>query len=266
MRQAIRSKFSEALGRQVAGDVRPVIAALGDLADHRNLAPFVSLLLSDRQWLEEIASRSYLHANDFLKIVLMTGGPEDWKLRLHLWTPQPQEALRGLEDIHSHRWDFTTALVLGEYLATEYRLGSGDEHYHYEYGVVDETNSFSMRELGMDRLSAVFHARLPAGAIYHISSQLLHRVSRVSPEMTATLMVQGPAVRRSTDVYRICRVSDQVTNSIPVQRLTVDRLRAELSHFHSCLVASAPDAAAPDGVIDKDIAVKDAAAGNLAPR
>lgn len=269
MRQEIRSKFSEALSRQAVGDAQPVIALLSDLAGHRSLASVISRMLSDQEWIEEIASRSYFHANGFLKIVLLTGGKEDWKLRLHLWAAQPEATLDGLEDIHSHRWDFTTALILGEYLATEYRVGPGDEYFHYEYGAVGGGQSFSMRELGMGRLSPVFQARLPAGAIYHISSELLHRVSRISREMTATLMVQGPAARRSTDVYRISRVSDQATNTIPVQRLTVDRLRAELSHLCSCLATSsdiaAPDMTAPD-MTAPDVTTPDMTTENLASR
>ncbi|MGW3068844.1 hypothetical protein ACWDA8_36585, partial [Streptomyces sp. NPDC001130] len=87
------------------------------LAEPKELRSLISQIISDDAALADIAARSYYHANNFLKLVLMAGDKNPWRLRLHVWHPQPNASGTITEDIHSHRWDFTTALVVGEYFA-----------------------------------------------------------------------------------------------------------------------------------------------------
>jgi hypothetical protein len=234
--ETLRRELSNVIGRQLAGDIQPVLAAIGELSSHENMELLIDRVLIDELWLRDVAGRSYYHANNFVKIVLLAGRDLDWKLRLHLWWPPPEEEAPGKpEDIHSHRWDFTTGLVIGDYVTTEFRVGSGRRHYRYEYGAIGEGSAFTMKPRDHALLTPVFEARLPAGTVYHISHEVLHRVSNSCPQVTATLMIQGPVLCASTEVYSTTPVASDPDGQVRVERIDVPTLTKELCRFRDHL-------------------------------
>jgi hypothetical protein len=233
--RALQTKISDAIGQQIRGNIAPVMAVVSELSEHKNLNRFIAHLLADSLWLQRVAGHSYYHANDFAKIVLLANQDRDWKLRLHLWRPQSGHTSEKPEDIHSHRWDFSTALISGEYLTTEFRPGSGLEYYRYEYRPPGSGESFTMSPRGQAELTPVLQARLPAGTVYHISHDVLHRVSCTSHQMTATLMIQGPALSNSTNVYSTFPIVSNVKSEIALERIGIPALITELDQFRACL-------------------------------
>ncbi|KOU21879.1 hypothetical protein ADK52_22590 [Streptomyces sp. WM6372] len=205
------------------------------LSEPNALRSLLGQIMEDEDALAEIAARSYYHANAFLKVVLLAGDKNPWKLRLHVWHPQPDALGTITEDIHSHRWDFTTALVVGEYFAREFQIGPGEEYYHFKYLPVGEGQAFSLEAQGTERLRSVFEAILPAGTVYHISHEVLHCISRSAGKAAASVVLQRPAVEEFTNVFRTSPVAEQGKSEIKVQRPSVDQLRAELAHFLSWL-------------------------------
>jgi hypothetical protein len=201
------------------------------LAEPQALRSMIGQIMADESALTDIAARSYYHANSFLKVVLMAGDKNPWKLRLHMWHPQPNVAGTITEDIHSHRWDFTTALVVGEYLAQEFRVGSGTDYHHFKYRPIGKGKTFSLEAQGTEQLTRVFEAILPAGTVYHINHEVLHRISRSAEKAAASLVLQPPAVEEFTNVYRISRVGEKSKTEIEVLRPTVAQLRDELERF-----------------------------------
>jgi hypothetical protein len=206
----------------------PVIRRLAEPAELRSL---ISQIIADDDTLAEIAARSYYHANNFLKVVLLTSEKNPWKLRLHVWHPQPDAAEILREDIHSHRWNFTTALVVGEYFAQEFRIGPGVEYYHFKYLPVGAGQAFSLEEQGKEQLCQVFSALLPAGTVYYINHEVLHCISRSGGKAAASLVLQQPAETDFTNVYRTLPAGEQAKTDIQVQRPSADELRKELAHF-----------------------------------
>ncbi|MBN6050726.1 hypothetical protein JYK22_02175, partial [Nonomuraea sp. RK-328] len=201
------------------------------LAEPEELRYLIGQSISDDATLADMAARSYYHANSFLKVVLMVGDKNPWKLRLHVWDSQPDVAGTTTEDIHSHRWDFTTALVLGEYFAREFRIGPGEEYYHFKYLPVGEGQTFSLEAQGKKQLCSVFEAILPAGTVYHINHEVLHCISRSAGKAAASLVLQRPAVEDFTNVYRTSPVGERNKKKIHVQRPSADQLRVELTRF-----------------------------------
>jgi hypothetical protein len=203
------------------------------LAESRELRSLIGQIISDDATLAEIAARSYYHANSFLKVVLLAGDKNPWKLRLHMWHPQPNASGTVAEDIHSHRWDFTTALVVGEYFAQEFRIGPGKEYYHFRYLPIGQGTTFSLEAQGKEQLSTVFEAVLPAGTVYHINHEVLHCISRSAGKAAASLVFQQPAVEDHTNVYRTSPVREQAGTEIEVevQRPSAAQLRDELTLF-----------------------------------
>jgi len=232
--QDLSSALGAAIAQQAKGDIQPAFKIVSELAGRDNLTCILQQLVADPLWLQQVADRSYYHPNNFVKIVLLQGAQPDWKLRLHVWWPAADTDPKA-EDIHSHRWDFTTAIVTGEYQATEFTTGPGLEHYHYEYQLAGDLRSFRMKLLGKASLAPVFQARLPTGTVYHISHKVLHRVSSARSSLTATLMMQGPPRRTCTDVFSANQVGHQPESEIPLRRLEAPTLRSQLMKFQECL-------------------------------
>lgn len=85
-----------------------------------NIIALLHELAQDDKALEIIASRSYLHALGFYKIVLVDSvkdlqGPKEKKaqLRLHIWKPE-SEALPIVESLHEHSFDFISTVISGK--------------------------------------------------------------------------------------------------------------------------------------------------------
>ncbi|APS20751.1 hypothetical protein ACIQEY_28175 [Streptomyces parvus] len=201
------------------------------LAAPAELRSLIGQIIADEDVLADVAARSYYHANNFLKLVLLAGDKNPWRLRLHMWHPQPDATGSITEDIHSHRWDFTTALVVGEYFAQEFRVGPGTEYHYYKYLPIGQGKTFSLVAQGKERLTSVFEALLPAGTVYHIDHQVLHCISRSAGKAAASLVLQLPAVEEFTHVYRTSPVGEQTKTDIEVRRPTVAQLRDELRHL-----------------------------------
>ncbi|MEV5892548.1 hypothetical protein [Nonomuraea fuscirosea] len=205
-----------------------IIHHLGAAQEIRHL---IGQVLPDDGLLASIAARSYYHANNFLKVVLMAGDQDAWKLRLHVWHPRSPGTEIKMEDVHSHRWDFTTAIVLGKYRALEFGTGPGDEYHHYKYLPVGENQTFSLEAHGQERLHRLFDAILPAGTTYHLDHRVLHSICRASDGPTASIVLHGPAMRDSTNVFRTSPAGDQVKSETRVERPSVDQLHKELEQF-----------------------------------
>ncbi|MEX0174081.1 hypothetical protein [Streptomyces sp. LMG1-1-1.1] len=201
------------------------------LAEPSELRSLIEQIIADEESLADIAARSYYHANNFLKLVLLAGDKNPWRLRLHMWHPQPDASGTITEDIHSHRWDFTTALVVGEYFAQEFKIAPGREYHHFKYLPIGQGKTFSLEAQGKEQLCSVFEALLPAGTVYYIDHKVLHCISRSAGKAAASLVLQQPAVEDHTNVYRTSPVGEQAKTDIEVQRPTVAQLRDELTHF-----------------------------------
>jgi hypothetical protein len=211
-----------------------MLRAATSLAGEQEIDALLDAVTSSAERLSATAAMSYDHPNKFSKIVLLKGIRADWKLRLHIWWPDPAAKVKP-EDIHNHRWDFATVLLLGDYRAEEFTAGTGEvkaEHYHYfspENGA-----AFRVVPQGPAVLERTAVAELHKGSAYTISHRQLHRVHASPGVLAASLLIQTPPRTDHTSVY-----ADPETpfsaEEIPVSRMSPARVADEISRFREIL-------------------------------
>ncbi|CCH28495.1 hypothetical protein ABZ816_29355 [Actinosynnema sp. NPDC047251] len=147
----------------------------------------------------ELPDHAYRHPNGFLKIVLLAG--EEFRLRLHVWRPAPGSAPTA-ENVHDHRWDFASAILVGGYRFQQYRPDErGEEFEGFRYHGHRGSSSYSLEPTGPARLRCGFDAELTAGSSYFLASDVLHRVLNPVDRTTVTVILQGPHKDEPVRVY-----------------------------------------------------------------
>jgi hypothetical protein len=172
--------------------------------------------------LSAVVARSYVHANGFDKIPLITSSHPEYKLVLHIWQGREKQQDVPIEDIHNHRWDFTSLILTGGLIWEQYEHSSSDSLLYAEYQYASPGNGFeySLRPIGQTSLECSFRAWLPAGTAYALSHRVLHRVRPAPSCMTATIILQGRTVQEITTVCR----SNQSTDTGKVLDVRLTRL------------------------------------------
>lgn len=224
----IERQLAEASAAHAADGADDLIKMLIQLTAPGKPAELLAALKADRSRLEAAASRSYVHANGFLKIVLLAG--VEFKLRLHLWLSTTAGPTERPEDVHNHRWDFASHMLAGSYRYQQFAPDDGGlPYYRYIYEPVGGSGSFSLRERGMQGLSCVFDATIGAGCTYLLRGEVLHRVIGGPSRPTATLMLQAAAKRPVTDLYAAVPLGQD--RIVPVERLAPAALEQYLASF-----------------------------------
>ncbi|HEX6341454.1 hypothetical protein [Umezawaea sp.] len=204
--------------------------ALAQCLDHilrpRFLHPTFTSLADERgALLDRVARNSYLHPNGFLKIVLMS--EPTFQLRLHVWRP----GLTGepvVENVHSHRWDFASRLLLGGYRFQEFVVDEAGERFHsYRYLGHDGQDSYGLRSTGEAGLRCTFNAFFPSGSGYLLTSDVLHRVVSAPGDTTVSLVLQGPH-QPSTVVEVYAEHALKSGDEVELTRLSRDAVAEEI--------------------------------------
>ncbi|MFG2090851.1 MULTISPECIES: hypothetical protein [unclassified Spirillospora] len=188
-RYELAARLSETLGPP-DGQAGPRLhAALLPFADPGATRELLCSALRDEQWLEAVRAGSYRHPNGFHKIVLLAG--DSYQLRLHVWSELTRES--GVENIHNHRWDFSSVILLGGYRFQEFTPDPGGPAFH-SYGYASDRGAtvYALEPLGHRGLSRTFDAHLSAGSSYTLTSDVFHRVSNPPGRLTMSLVLQGP--------------------------------------------------------------------------
>ncbi|MGI5207208.1 hypothetical protein ACQEU6_37230 [Spirillospora sp. CA-108201] len=188
-RHELAARLGERLRPPGAHPGTALHAALAPFATPEAVRDLLRGTLRDEQWLDAVRAASYRHDNGFDKIVLMTGA--GYQFRLHVWREGPRET--EAENIHNHRWDFSSVILLGGYRFQEFTPDPGGGAFH-AYGYVSERGSasYSLESLGRRGLTRSFDAHLRAGTSYTLTSDVLHRVSNPPGRLTMSLVLQGP--------------------------------------------------------------------------
>jgi len=173
--------------------------ALNRLRSEYELPRLFEELHSDSSLIEAINKSGQFHDNGFQKLTLHASGDTKLKLVLHFW---PSGADRTNDDnIHNHRWDFSS-VVLGGCLRSEvFQLDArGKSYSRYLYESESLGGRYSLRMTETARALRVACLDLAAGTSYMWGCEILHRAYAVGSSPVATIIVQGPPSRQSTDV------------------------------------------------------------------
>ncbi len=223
--------------------LRPV-DAIDRIVREGLLDDFINRVRCDTRSLQTIARRSYLHPNGFDKIVLIDSQRPAYKLRLHVWLPSEEQKAIAPEDVHNHRWDFCSHVLMGSLDWEEYVLtDSGEPRYQYHYRSPGNSDAFSLESVGTVRTQRVFETTLPAGLSYRLQHGVLHRVTGCATGPSITAFLQGPAVTGFTTVLKTTPYSPDPVNLVGLRRLTVPDLTTRLDLVRTVLHAPAAGAA-----------------------
>jgi hypothetical protein len=184
--------------------------------------------------LPALAAASYEHPNGFAKLVL-AGGAGRFKLRLHVW---PAAGGRP-SDLHDHRWDFGSRVLLGGYRFEEHVPVPGDTFHCYHYRSPGGEDSFAIEHAGRTGTRLAHEGRAVAGHEYTLKSDVIHRVFPSSAGPTITLVLQGPTVRSFTSVLSEQPKGLPASLQVPIVRLTAERYRAMLLTVRALLAPPA---------------------------
>jgi hypothetical protein len=179
---------------------------LFEQADRRSLDGYLQGLVRDEERLIEVASRSSVHANGFMKIVLER--KPGWALRLHVWKDAAAaERESHTENIHDHIWPFSSRILIGG-LSEERFLKRENGEVAREYEYVRESRPFVMRGdlrfLGQAHLIRDSEIDHREGDVYNIDTEVLHRATGlVDQELNVTLALTGPIQKKYAKVYSL---------------------------------------------------------------
>ncbi len=138
----------------------------------------------------EYHSDSYTHDNGFDKIVLSQIPESKIKLRLHIWYPVLGGYKRTPQNIHNHRWDFSSAILLGEVSNVQFDFADeGEVYQHYRYFARGSKEHYDLRHIGVARLRELRMDKKVAGQVYSTSGEKLHRVDIPDGLHAATLVL-----------------------------------------------------------------------------
>ncbi|HEY5220926.1 MAG TPA: hypothetical protein VIJ29_02135 [Candidatus Paceibacterota bacterium] len=137
---------------------------------------------------------SYTHDNGFDKIVLFEDDKTKLKMRLHIWHPLLiPGAKRPRQNVHNHRWDFGSVILLGHADHLTYQFAKqnseGEEFFHYRYYARGSKEHYELEELGKAKLVCLGSERFEAGQLYYIDNEVLHRVDIDDNIAVATLII-----------------------------------------------------------------------------
>jgi hypothetical protein len=150
--------------------------------------------------LRRVASMSYRHDNGFVKI-LLGDQPDGSAWRLHVW-----EGMSGPSNIHSHRWDFTSRVLVGSLFVEEFDATVGSDLLAYEFESHEHGRGYSLRKVGAASVQRLRFAEQSAGELSGLSFRELHRVTPAC-RFVSTFVRTAPSVSRTTKVYSIDNLS-----------------------------------------------------------
>lgn len=150
-------------------------------------------LLADEKALAEVAKRSYIHGNGFVKVVLLN--ESGFKLRLHIWFA----GCACEENIHDHRWSFASHVLLGQLKIEIWQdAQEGVSLPEYRYVAANAEQASCKQSVGMTRVRLQQQCVYGAGESYVMSKQVLHRIINPGSETVASIMCSAPTAQDHT--------------------------------------------------------------------
>lgn len=173
--------------RSPTGLAEGVIRLLQSPSSARGIQELMRDLCGDEALLAECARRSTAHPLGFDKVILLDR--RDYQLQMHVWWPTRDS--RPHEDIHDHRFDFASTVLLGRLLAETFDVGGdGASMARYTQRSSTSHGDYQFRHEDYVPTRLVHAGVLPAGSAYFLDSHMLHRVVVDEKDLVVTLFLR----------------------------------------------------------------------------
>jgi len=186
---------------------------------------FTSILF-DEKAVEEISKRSYVHANGFLKILLVDKRPM-YSIRLHIW---PSLVIKET-DIHDHPWDFDGFVLNGEYdwySINEFfpsSIESKFKHYTCKYAMDYTSSCFKL--VGGCTLGKENRLKYSKGDYFSFRKEGFHYIEKTNNFKLDSILVTGPASGYTANVITKRYLQNNV--DVRYEPLSNDDVRSSLN-------------------------------------
>jgi hypothetical protein len=198
---------------------------LEELTRWPGMAALVRNILSDEDWLEAVAGASFRHVLGFDKFVLVSARPAG-QMRVHVWWP---DETRVREDVHNHRFDFVSFVLVGQMRTRLYRPSDeGLPHQRFQESALPTEHRWTLSEAGQKRLGTELVADFGAGTCYRLGTEALHRVE-ARAGLVVTLVFELESTKQKSSVF--VAESASRPDSVPQGRFTVDDTRTKLERL-----------------------------------
>ncbi len=186
-----------------------------DICDLVALKDDIIRTLGNETILSDIASKSYIHQNGFVKLVYET--IEDTVCRLHVY---PLGATAD-KNIHDHRWDFTSITICGALPMSLFTPFEGFSEILHTYSKTANNGHLieSLSPCSTELVESISFVPLQR---YYMPSTLFHRIEEVE-ELTITYVETYPA---KNDFCHLISSEDRSgSDAIQPEPLSVDVAR-----------------------------------------
>lgn len=160
---------------------------------------YLAHIATNPKEIDIIRNKAYSHPLGFRKYSLFHSDVLGGTLRFHVWDSNATTVYA--EDAHTHRWNFSSIVLLGCLNFEEYVLSqegqevecfSCSENIYGEYGLVSR---------GTTKIHQTQMHKINSGSAYSFSNSQIQRVAP-SACLTKTLVLQLDTQNRSSRIYR----------------------------------------------------------------
>lgn len=192
-------RLDEVLDRDAPSDAlwSAAIDISNRLSQSALLPQYLFASAASKTFLDACSRTSVRHPLGFDKFVL--GAFRNYDLRLHVWWPKSGPPL---EDIHDHRFDFASTVLVGELHLYSYQTGSrdGEALARYSEERSRDGKRYVFRRRGQTRVDLQSTSVLSPGSCYYMRAETLHRVACTTHNVVATLFIKCKPRRTRTTV------------------------------------------------------------------
>ncbi len=225
---ALKQQIDRVIGEAGTVGASQTARALEAVADRAHLRDALATIVGDQHLLSAVASKSYLHPNGFEKIPLAYTRTPEYKLVLHVWCGGRDA--HEPSDIHNHRWDFSSMVLLGGLQWEQYEISASLGHpmAEYRYQSPEGSGSYSLEHVGSSPLHCVLSAWFSERTTYTFSRDALHRADP-GTSMSVSLVLQGSPQQSRTRVFRSSTSHSLECVSVrPIAKMRPPKLRHTL--------------------------------------
>lgn len=209
-----------------AGSVEARITALSEFQHDESLAAVIHQLLQETASRRSPPTFAQQHPNGFDKILISESG--EFKLIAHFWKAEHRD-----NDVHDHRWHFTSSVLQGGLVADEFvPSDNGTIMDRFRYSSPSGGSHFTLTADGQEKIAPAATSLLEAPCVYFQDRSALHRARTSSS--TVTLLVQESVRVEQTTVYRdtsAYRISPGGQSRVAVQSVPAERLSCHLENL-----------------------------------
>lgn len=212
-----------ALSDLPAGDKTKEFELLSKISTSGNVCQILTSVLESPEQLQELAGRSYRHENGFSKLILSSS--KTHSLRLHIYWNDSAENYQ--ENIHNHRWDFSSFVLKGALTQDFFEIidhpsvetsAHVEELRHYIYKPLQTHNTagamrYQTACVGKSWVKKKGELTVPEGCGYHLHRDQLHRVRySVDSGIGVTLILYTAPYKPTCDLYSMSEQFSDTTN------------------------------------------------------